>query len=78
MREYKGNTLYVTTNKEESVEFLLNKILNSLTGFVRSRHEMPKYVKMSYENYEAILKYNKTLIMKEENKYFILGMEVML
>lgn len=61
---------------------LLNEILRKTETFVKFNESYPKYLKMTFEQYNDIRAYNPTLIKEElvdyEKKYYILCMEITL
>lgn len=76
IREFKGTTIYLTKYEDMKVEKYLNMIVRSIERFVKQNGEMPEKLKLGYTNYERILKHNKKLIEKKNNKYYTFGVEI--
>jgi len=75
-KKFKGTTIYVTKYEDVKVEKLLDIIVRNIESYVRQENRMPDKLKLSYNNYDKILKYNKSLIEKKGNKYFTFGVEI--
>lgn len=76
IREFKGTTIYLTKYEDMKVEKYLNMIVRSIERFVKQNGEMPEKLKLGYTNYERILKHNKKLIEKKNDKYYTFGVEI--
>ncbi len=75
-KRFKGTTIYVTKHEDVEVERLLDIIVRNIEGYVRQEGRMPEKLRLSYNNYNRILDYNKSLIEKRDNKYYTFGVEV--
>ena len=76
IREFKGTTIYLTKYEDMKVEKYLNVIVRSIERFVKQNGKMPEKLKLGYTNYERILKHNKKLIEKKNDKYYTFGVEI--
>lgn len=75
-KEFKGTTIFVTKYEDVKVEKLLDIIFRIIENYVRQNHTMPEKLKLSYNNYNRIIEYNRTLVEKREEKYYILGVQI--
>ncbi len=75
-RRYRGNIIYVTKYDDVNVEKLLDIIVKNIEGYVRQEKKMPEKLRLSYENYNRIFNYNKTLIENKNGRYFTFGVEI--
>ena len=74
--EYIGDTIYLTKKYDVDIETLLSIIVGNIENFVRQKGIMPNKLKLSNENYERILRHNKTLIDKKNEKIYTFGVEI--
>lgn len=76
VKEFKGTTIYLTKYDDLSVEEYLDRIVRSVERYEKQTGTMPKKLKLGYSNYERILKHNKNLIEKKNDKYYTFGVEI--
>ena len=75
-REYKGETIYLTKYNNVDTEKFLDIIVRCIESYVRQKGIMPEKLRLSYENYNRILEYNKNLIEQRNEKYYTFGVEI--
>ena len=75
-------TVLVDRFEYNNISSLLNEILRKTETFVRFYDCSPKYLKLTYKQYEDIRAYDSSLIREEvvdyERNYYILGMKIIL
>ena len=76
IREYKGETIYLTKYNNVDTEKFLDIIVRCIESYVRQKGIMPEKLRLSYENYNRILEYNKNLIEQRNEKYYTFGVEI--
>lgn len=75
-KEYVGTTIYVTKYDDLPIEKMLDILARNVENYVKQKGVMPEKVKLTFEGYNRILEYNKTLIEKREGKYYIYGTQI--
>lgn len=76
VKEFKRTTIYLTKYDDLSIEEYLDRIVRSVERYEKQTGTMPKKLKLGYSNYERILKHNKNLIEKKNDKYYTFGVEI--
>lgn len=75
-KKYRGTTLYVTKLEDVDVERLLAIVFGMIEGYAKQDGKMPEKIVLSSNNYNRIMKHNKTLIERKDGKEYILGVEI--
>ena len=73
---YREPVIYMTKYEDLEAEKLLAIVVSHIESYVRQNQTMPEKIRFSYNNYEKILKHNKSLIMQKDNKYYTFGVEI--
>lgn len=76
LKEYKGTTIFLKKYEDKTVEDYLAIIVSCIESYVKQKGVMPEKLKLGYNNYNRILKHNKDLIEKKEDKLYTFGVEI--
>lgn len=75
-KKYKGTTLYLTKLEDVEIEKVLAILFSMFEGYIRQENKMPEKIVLSKNNYDRIMNYNRKLILKEDDKEYILCTEL--
>lgn len=75
-KKYKGTTLYATKLENVEIEKVLAILFSMFEGYIRQENKMPEKIVLSKKNYDRIMDYNSKLILKEDDKEYILCVEL--
>lgn len=75
-KKYKGTTLYVTKLEDVEIEKVLAILFSMFEGYIRQENKLPEKIVLSKNNYDRITDYNSKLILKEDDKEYILCVEL--
>lgn len=76
IKRYNGPIIYITKYEDVDVEKLLDIIVRHIESYVRQERVMPDKLILSKNNFDRIMNHNKTLIARENDKYYTFGVEV--
>ncbi len=76
IKRYNGPIIYITRYEDLDVEKLLDIIVRHIESYTRQEGIIPDKLILSENNFNRIMKHNKTLIVRENDKYYTFGIEV--
>lgn len=75
-KKYKGTKIYLTKLEDIEIEKLLAILFSMFEGFIKQENKMPEKIVLSAKNYKRIMNYNNKLIIEENDKKYILCVEL--
>lgn len=68
--------LYINRKKGMNLDLLLDYTLRSVEKYYRLYSKFPKAIRFKIDDYYDILKNRNNVLLREENKTYILGIKV--
>lgn len=75
-KKYRGNNIYLARIEDIDTEKFLSILFSMVEGYTKQEQKMPQKIVLSKNNYDRIMNYNRKLIIREDDKEYMLCVEL--